>query len=68
LFAYRAYRRTASRSLGRLAVGFAVITLGSLVAGIADQFTSLSTVHALLIESGLTAAGLAVILHALYVD
>ena len=35
--AYRAYRRTHSQSLGALAIGFAIVTLGAFLAGIGDR-------------------------------
>lgn len=67
-FAYRAYRRTESRALGALAVGFGVVTLGVLAAGIADQFLAYDPLDALLIESALTLVGFAVILYSLYAE
>lgn len=64
---YRAYRRTNARALGYLALGFGVITLGSLLAGVFDQFlTSVGRSTALIIESGLTAIGFAIITYSLY--
>lgn len=66
-YAFRAYRRTTARPLGILAVGFAVVTIGSLLAGVVDQFTAQPAANALVIESGLTVVGFAVILYSLYV-
>ncbi|NHN43291.1 hypothetical protein G9C85_16865 [Halorubellus sp. JP-L1] len=66
---YRAYRRTGAGPLWYLAVGFGVITLGSLVAGVFDQFlTNVGRGTALVIESGLTAVGFAIITYSLYTE
>lgn len=73
-FSYRAYRRTRSRALRSLAVGFAVVTLGSLFAGVLDQvlpmaFGSLDGfLVGVLVESWLTAIGFGVILYSLYAE
>ncbi|MFB6133410.1 MAG: hypothetical protein ABEJ55_00285 [Halanaeroarchaeum sp.] len=70
-FAYKAYRRTQSRSLQLLAVGFGIVTLGSMLAGVVDQFLSFSQNVgnvALLIESSLTVVGFAVIVYSLYAE
>lgn len=66
---YRAYRRTRAGPLWYLAVGFGVITLGSLVAGVFDQFpVGFGRTTALVIESGLTAVGFAIITYSLYTE
>jgi len=73
-FAYKAYRRTDADALGALALGFAVVTVGALVAGVVDQLLGgpVGPVppreFALLIESALTAAGFGVILYSLYAE
>jgi hypothetical protein len=67
-FSYKAYRRTESSALHALTLGFAVITLGALVAGIADQIVPVGRNHALLVESAFTTIGFAIILYSLYVD
>ncbi|WP_435145991.1 DUF7521 family protein [Halobaculum sp. P14] len=66
LIAYRASRRTKSASLRLLSVGFGVITLGALLAGIANQLLSVSIQQGVLINSLLVAIGLSVILYSLY--
>ena len=66
--AYKAFRRTESAALRSLTLGFALVTLGALLAGIVDQIVRLSTDLALVVESILTAAGFAVIVYSLYVD
>jgi hypothetical protein len=67
-FAYKAYRRTESPALRALTIGFAVITIGSFVAGIVDQIVPVDRSHALLVESAFTAGGFAIILYSLYMD
>lgn len=67
-FAYKAYRRTGSRSLQSLAVGFGVVTLGSMLAGVVDQVLRLSRDVALTIEGFLTVVGFAIIVYSLYAE
>lgn len=64
--AYKAYRRTRATPLRALAIGFGMITVGSLLAGSIDRFTMLSTYLSLVVESLFTAIGFAVILYSLY--
>jgi hypothetical protein len=65
--AAKAARRTGARGLRYLAVGFGVVSLGSLLAGVADQLLAVDAGTALTVESGLTAAGFAVVAYSLYV-
>lgn len=67
-FAARAAQRTGARALRALALGFGIVTLGSLLAGVADVILSLPAESALTVESALTAVGFAVILYSLYVQ
>ncbi|MFC6838509.1 DUF7521 family protein [Halomarina ordinaria] len=67
-FAFKAYRRTRARALGALSLGFAVVTLGSLLAGAAQQGLGVDADLVLLIESALTALGFAIITYSLYTD
>lgn len=67
-YAYKAYRRTGSRPLRALTIGFGVITLGAILAGAVDQLLSFPTSTALVAESALNAVGFAVILYSLFVD
>lgn len=67
-FAYRAHRRTGSRALRALAVGFGVITLGAIVAGVVDQFTPLGLLYGIFVQSALTALGFAIIVYSLRVE
>ena len=64
--AYKSYTRTRSRSLGALALGFGIITLGAFLGGVVDQFLDAGFRLGLLIESGLIAAGFLVIVYSLY--
>lgn len=67
-FSYRAYDRTRMRPLKYLAVGFGIVTLGTLLAGVVDQFLSLNPTAALLVESSTTTIGFAVIVYSLYTE
>lgn len=67
-FAYKAFRRTDARSLQYLALGFAIVTLGSMIGGIVDQILAMERQIAIVTESGLTVIGFAVIVYSLYVE
>lgn len=69
-FAYKAYRRTDSRALRALTVGFGVVTFGAIVAGVLDQFFVGQNTRdvALIVESALTTLGFGVILYSLYAE
>ncbi|MFC6732743.1 MULTISPECIES: hypothetical protein [unclassified Haladaptatus] len=67
-YAYKAYRRTESPALRALTVGFAIVTLGALMAGFADQVLRFDATTVALIESLLTTIGFAVLVYALYVE
>lgn len=66
--AYRAYRRTGSPSLRVLGIGFGSITLGALLAGLADQILSVSLEMGVLINSVLVAIGFAIVMYSLYLE
>ncbi|MBV0926008.1 hypothetical protein KTS45_17530 [Halomicroarcula limicola] len=68
VIAYKAYRRTEAPSLRVLGVGFGIITLGALLAGIANQALSVSLETGVLINSLLVAVGLAIIMYSLYME
>ncbi|MFC7157435.1 hypothetical protein ACFQPA_18560 [Halomarina halobia] len=67
-YSYGAYRRTDAPALRALAVGFGVVTLGALLAGIVDQLLPLDPNLALAVESTFTTIGFGAILYSLYVD
>lgn len=67
-FSYRAYRRTGSPALRALTLGFGIITVGALIAGIIDQILPVARHIALVVESLCTTAGFAVILYSLYTE
>lgn len=68
-FAARAYQRTGSPALRALTVGFALITVGALAAGLIDLLIDpLDRSTALVVESTFTALGFVIILYSLYVD
>ena len=66
--AYKAYQRTGAPSFRALGVGFGIITLGALLAGIANQILSVSLETGVLINSVLVAIGLGIILYSLYLE
>jgi heme/copper-type cytochrome/quinol oxidase subunit 3 len=66
--AYKAHRRTEAPSLRALAVGFGVVTLGALLAGIAHQVFDVSLQTGVLINSLLTALGFGIIMYSLYIE
>lgn len=65
--AYKAYRRTGSPSLRALGIGFGIVTLGALLAGVADQLLSVSLEMGVLINSVLVAIGFGIIMYSLYI-
>lgn len=65
---YKAYRRTGDRSLGTLALGFGVITVGALLAGIAHQLLGVPLEQGIVLNSLLVAVGLAIITYSLYLE
>ncbi|MDY6818015.1 MAG: hypothetical protein SVG88_05070 [Halobacteriales archaeon] len=67
-FSWKAYRRTESKALGSLAVGFGIITFGALLAGTMNLIAGLRIRDAILFQSSLTAIGFAVITYSLYVQ
>jgi hypothetical protein len=67
-YSYRAYRRTGARALRALALGFGIVTLGALLAGIVDQLIAVDPDIALVVESLFTTVGFAIILYSLYVE
>ena len=66
--AFKAHRRTGAPALKALAIGFGIVTLGAIVAGIVDVLTGLGLLYGVLIQSVLTMVGFAVITYSLYVD
>jgi NhaP-type Na+/H+ and K+/H+ antiporter len=65
---YKAYRRTRSAALRALAIGFGIITLGGLFAGVAHQLLDVSLTTGVFINSILTALGFVIITYSLYVE
>jgi len=66
-FAYRAYRRTGAAAMRSFALGFAVLTLGSVLGGGLDQLAGLGLEAGLLVNSLLTAVGFVILARSLYV-
>nr|WP_282594111.1 hypothetical protein [Halorientalis brevis] len=71
-FSFKAYRRTGAKPLQLLAVGFTLVTLGSLIAGALDLAGTanigpvIDRGYAIVVEAALTALGFAVIVYSLY--
>jgi len=65
--ASRAAISVRSSGLAYLAAGFAVITAGTIVAGVADQLFGLRTGIALVVENAVSAVGFAVVAYSIYV-
>lgn len=66
-FAYKAFRRTRNRSLGFLAAGFALITLGSVLAGLAFEILGVWLELGILIEGLFILAGFSLVAYSLKV-
>ncbi|ELZ28672.1 hypothetical protein C474_14289 [Halogeometricum pallidum JCM 14848] len=66
--AFKAYRRTGAPSMRALGIGFGTVTLGALLAGIANQLLSVSLEAGVLINSVLVAIGFAIIMYSLYLE
>ena len=67
-FSLRAYRQTRAKPIGALAVGFGLITLGALLAGVASQAFDIEMELVLFLDGVFTAAGFGVITFSLYTD
>ncbi|PCR90732.1 DUF7521 family protein [Natrinema ejinorense] len=65
--AYKAYRRTQQPALGYLSLGFGLITLGLVLAGMLTELFSMPLATGILLESLLVLAGFLVIARSLYV-
>lgn len=66
LMAFRAYRRTGAPPLRALAIGFGIITLGGVLAGVGDITGTTDLETSVLVQSVVTALGFAVITYSLY--
>ncbi|WP_255192594.1 DUF7521 family protein [Natronobeatus ordinarius] len=67
-FAFKAYRRTRHQALGLLTAGFAIITLGLVLAGLFHELLNVSLAVGVLIESLLVLVGFLIIAYSLYVQ
>lgn len=65
---YKAYRRTKTPALRALAIGFGIVTLGALFAGVAHQLLGVSLTMGVFINSILTMIGFVIITYSLYVE
>lgn len=67
-YAFKAYRRTRQRSLGLLALGFGIVTVGVLLAGLLNELTPVSFGQAIIAESIIILIGFLVIAYSMYPD
>jgi len=67
-FSFKAYRRTRQRALGYLTIGFGLVTLGFVLAGMLYELLEVHLVTGILLESLLVLAGFLVIAYSLYVQ
>lgn len=65
---WRAYSRTGAPALRALSIGFAFVTLGALLGGVADLFIPVDFTVGVLVQSTLTMVGFAVLTYSLYVE
>jgi len=65
-FAFKAYRRTRQPALGYLAVGFGIVTLGFVLAGMLYEVLGVALVTGILLESLLVLVGFLVIAYSMY--
>lgn len=66
--AYRAYGETKEDSLRALSIGFGVVTLGALLAGLLHKLFGVSLLKGVLLNSVLTAIGFSIIGYSLYIQ
>jgi len=64
-YAYRAYGKTKSQAMLLLAVGFAVVTLGALIAGVLYNFAGTDPVTVLTLQAYGQAVGFFIIVYSL---
>lgn len=67
-FAFRAYSVTRAKPIGALSLGFGLITVGVVLAGVANELWPAVADELLFVEALVTASGFAVILYSLYTD
>lgn len=67
-FAYKAYNRTANPALRALSIGFGIVTIGAVSAGILHHLLGVELAAGVAINSVLTALGFAVVTYSLYVE
>jgi glycerol uptake facilitator-like aquaporin len=68
LLALRAYRRTGAHELRALAVGFGIVTIGAVLAGVTDVFLNVGFETSVLVESVVTVIGFGIITYSLYAE
>lgn len=66
--AYRGYRRTGSRPMRFLAVGFAIISIGAVIEGVLFDVFHFSIFWAGTVQTSIVAVGMLVVLYSLHTD
>lgn len=67
-YSFKAYQRTKAKALRALTLGFGIVTIGTLLAGVIDQLAGFPRMDAILVESILIVLGFAIILYSLYAE
>lgn len=67
-FSFKAYRRTGAQALRMLALGFGIVTFGSLMGGVLNQILHIELATSILLDSVLTLLGFLVIFYSLYAE
>ncbi|MEF8779625.1 MAG: hypothetical protein V5A46_02950 [Haloferacaceae archaeon] len=67
-FAFKAYNRTANPALRALSIGFGIVTVGAVSAGVLHHGLNVGLQAGIAINSVLTAVGFAVVTYSLYVE
>ena len=67
-FSFKAYRRTGSKALRALGIGFGIITFGSALAGAFDVILNVDLSTGVLIDAALTFIGFGFITYSLYAE
>ena len=67
-FAFKAYRRTDSRALGLLTVGFGTVTVGAMLGGLTYEFLGVSLAFGVVVEGVFVFVGFCLIALSLQVE
>ena len=65
--AYRAYRRSRDSSLGALALGIGLVTIGTAVGGMLHQVFEMELIAGILVQNVSIAAGFFILIYSLFI-